>query len=264
MSLPVDKPYFYLNQSEFKMLPRGSYVKNLNVRIVMRNPRIAFETNASTTKLATLNQNKFACIAQSLNKYTRGINTKLNFSSQKFGMIPIQCGIINADFHKEISKYMYGSETHEPGEIIPASYCNMPIFYNSYYCMIANKALNNTVGWPKLNEFITKLDASSVIDKTIYNYSYKPKLSYLTAPWTNKFNGLFNNGDPSTKSFGLATMQPGAMNRISILNSEKNTEKRTTSELVELNEISFNRVFKNANRYYSPIEMSQFVQPATD
>jgi len=76
MSLPVDKPYFYINQSEFKMLHRGTYVKNLSVRIVMRNPRTAFETNASTTTLATLNQNKFAFIASSLNKYTRGLNYK--------------------------------------------------------------------------------------------------------------------------------------------------------------------------------------------
>jgi len=130
--------------------------------------------------------------------------------------------------------------------------------------MIANKALNKSVGWPKLNEFITKIDASSVIGKTIYNYIYKPKISYLTAPWTNRFSGLFNNGDPSVKSFGLATMQPGAMNRISILNAEKDTEKRTTSELVELNDTSFNRMFKNANRYYAPIEMSQFIQRGLD
>jgi len=113
----------------------------------MRNPRTAFETNASTNTLATLNQNKFACIASALNKYTRGINYKLNFSSQKSGMIPIQCAIINNDFHKEIAKNMYGSETHEPTlNIIPASYCNMPIIYNSYYCMVANKALIQLFG----------------------------------------------------------------------------------------------------------------------
>lgn len=258
MNLPVDKPYFYLNHSEFKMLPRGTYVKNLTVRIVMRNPRTAFETNASTTTLATLNQNKFACIALSLNKHTRGLNKKLNFSSQKSGMIPVGAATIDESFHTEISKYMYGSTNNAPDtEIIPASYCNMPIFNNNYYCMVASKALNGSVGWPKINEFITKLDASSVIGKTIYNYNYTPKISYLTAPWTNKFNGLFNNGDPAIKSFGLTTMQQGAINRISILQMDKNTEKHTSSELAELNPKNFNRMFKNLNRYYALIEMSQ-------
>lgn len=57
--------------------------------------------------------------------------------------------------------------------------------------MVTNKALNNTVSWPKINEFITKLDASSVIGKTIFNYTYKPKISYLTAPWNNTFTGIF-------------------------------------------------------------------------
>ncbi|KAE9530019.1 hypothetical protein AGLY_011481, partial [Aphis glycines] len=261
MSLPVDKPYFYINQSEYKMLPRGTYIKNISCRIVMRNPRTAFETNASTTTLATLNQNKFACIAGSLNKYTRGVNKKLSYSSQKSGMIPIATNNVDENFHKEIAKHMYGSNNHEPNiEMMPASYCNMPLFFNSYYCMIANKSLNNKVGWPKINEFITKLDASSVIGKTIYNYQYTPKISYLTAPWNNRINGLFNNGEPSSKSFGIATMQRSDVNRISIINSEKNTEKHTTAELIELNNTTFAKIFKNSDRYYAPIEMSQYIQ----
>lgn len=116
------------------------------------------------------------------------------------------------------------------------------------------------MGWPKINEFITKLDASSVIGKTIYNYQYTPKISYLTAPWNNRINGLFNNGEPSSKSFGIATMQRSDVNRISIINSEKNTEKHTTAELIELNTTTFSKIFKNADRYYAPIEMSQYIQ----
>ncbi|KAF0742245.1 Capsid protein VP1, partial [Aphis craccivora] len=227
MCLPVDKPYFYINHSEYKMLPRGTYIKQLNVRIVMRNPRTAFETNGSTTTLATLNQNKFACIASSLNKYTRGVNKTLSFSSQKSGMIPIAAKNVEEAFHKDIAKHMYGSSNNEPNiGIMPASYCDMPLFYNNYYCMIANKALNNKVGWPKINEFITKLDASSVIGKTIFNYvEYTPKVSYLTAPWNNRIGGI-NNGEPSSKSFGVATMQRS----------------------------------DNSDRYYSPIEMVQYTQ----
>ncbi|KAF0706068.1 Uncharacterized protein FWK35_00034453, partial [Aphis craccivora] len=248
MCLPVDKPYFYINHSEYKMLPRGTYIKQLNVRIVMRNPRTEFETNASTTTLATLNQNKFACIASSLNKYTRGVNKTLSFSSQKSGMIPIAAKNVEEAFHKDIAKHMYGSSNNEPNiEIMPASYCNMPLFYNNYYCMIANKALNNKVGWPKINEFITKLDASSVIGKTIFNYEYTPKVSYLAAPWNNRIGGIFNNGEPSSKSFGVATMQRSDVNRISIINSEKNTEKHTTAELIELNATTFAKMFKNSD-----------------
>lgn len=91
ISIPVDKPYFYINHSEYKMLPRGTYIKNLNVKIVMRNPRTAFETNASITTLATLNQNKFACIGTILNKYTRGVNKKNRIFVTKIGNDTYQC-----------------------------------------------------------------------------------------------------------------------------------------------------------------------------
>jgi len=156
---------------------------------------------------------------------------------------------------------MYGSDSNSPNlDIMPASYCNMPIFYNNYYCMIANKALNNTVGWPKINEFITKMDASNAIGKTVYTYNYTPKISYLTAPWNNKYARIFNNDSPSLQSFGIASMTSGEVNRVTILNAEKNTEKHQSVEMTQLNTTNFQRIFHNKNRIYQPIEMSQFVQ----
>lgn len=69
MGLPVDKPFFYMSPCEFQMLPRGCYVKNVQVEVIMHNPRTAFETNASTSNLATLNQVKF--IAHAVGTYIK-------------------------------------------------------------------------------------------------------------------------------------------------------------------------------------------------
>jgi len=52
MYLPVDKPYFYMSPSEFNSIVsniRGVRVREVKVKVVMRNPRTAFETNASTS-----------------------------------------------------------------------------------------------------------------------------------------------------------------------------------------------------------------------
>jgi len=49
-------------------------------------------------------------------------------------------------------------------------------------------------------------------------------------------------------------MQHRNINRISLINVEKN------AELTELNDTNFNRIFKNLNRYYSPLEISQYTQ----
>lgn len=48
MYLSVDKPYFYMSPSEFNSIVsniRGVRVKEVKVKVVMRNPRTAFETN---------------------------------------------------------------------------------------------------------------------------------------------------------------------------------------------------------------------------
>ncbi|KAF5205970.1 Vp-like protein, partial [Thalictrum thalictroides] len=71
MNVPVDQPWFYLSPSEFKLLPRGALCTKVRVNGVMRNPRTAFETNSSTSSLATLNQNKFMVKADGLNLKTR-------------------------------------------------------------------------------------------------------------------------------------------------------------------------------------------------
>lgn len=123
--------------------------------------------------------------------------------------------------------------------------------------MVTNKAINKSVGWPKINEFITKLDAISVIGKTIFNYNYSPKVSFLTVPWNQKYGGIFND---SPASIGLASTTQGYINHVTILNIEKNTEKHSSVELTQLNETNFKRIFKNKNRYYLPLEMSQFTQ----
>lgn len=76
MNLPVDKPWFYMSPSEFtNILPKNSFVKLVRCKVVMRNLRTAFQTNASTSDLATLNQNKFIAKGIGLNLTTRGIKS---------------------------------------------------------------------------------------------------------------------------------------------------------------------------------------------
>lgn len=56
VNIPWDKPYFYLTPGEFHLLPKTSIVTKVQCQVVYRNTRQAFETNASTTSTATLNQ----------------------------------------------------------------------------------------------------------------------------------------------------------------------------------------------------------------
>lgn len=73
MSIPVEMPFLYLSPAEWNWCQnlRGLTVESINVKVVMRNPRTAFETNSSSTTLATLNQNKYLGFAKGLNITTR-------------------------------------------------------------------------------------------------------------------------------------------------------------------------------------------------
>ncbi|XP_050066541.1 uncharacterized protein LOC126555689 [Aphis gossypii] len=80
-----------------------SLCKHVKVNVVMRNPRTAFETNATTSSLATLNQNKFAVVAHNLTNITRGVNYKYGFGTTN-AMNPTSCSDDNAKYQEELYK----------------------------------------------------------------------------------------------------------------------------------------------------------------
>lgn len=139
MNLPVDKPWFYMSPSEFtNILPKNSFVKLVRCKVVMRNPRTAFQTNASTSDLATLNQNKFIAKGIGLNLTTRGINRWLTSTNM------VVSGHEEVTQQKEINivQAMYGSSTAkayiDPKDgqyCLPHSYLNLPICNFVYFCL---------------------------------------------------------------------------------------------------------------------------------
>ncbi|MGS0330163.1 hypothetical protein ACUOOS_25220, partial [Escherichia coli] len=67
--IPWNRLFMYMNPSEYALLPNGSQVIDLHIKIRQRNVRVAFQTNSSSSELATLNQNKNAIFADGLLQY---------------------------------------------------------------------------------------------------------------------------------------------------------------------------------------------------
>lgn len=63
---------------------------------------------------------------------------------------------------------------------LSTSYYNMPLFYNNYYFMARCNTNDDKMLWLRINEFISKVDAISLIGKTLYTYLYKPNMLNLT------------------------------------------------------------------------------------
>jgi hypothetical protein len=160
----------------------------------MCNPRTAFETNATTSNLATLNQIKFAVVAHNLTNITRDVNCKYGFGTTD-AMNPTSCSDDNSKYHEENILAMYGSKYDgKPiftGEFdgVPNSFFHFPFYNNHYYTMVADKGHSIELGWPLLKELITKIDASFITGKTVAQYFYSPKLGLLGKP-IGVFNGI--------------------------------------------------------------------------
>lgn len=202
--------------SKIASIIKGLRVVSVSCKIVARNPRTAFETNASTSNLATLNQNKFINIAHGIVNNTRGFNLKLNFETSTSTMVPTAAQSPSiAEYLKAISS-MYGTVATEAdfdkpnwtaGSTLPCSYMNLPVQFPYYYCMYANNKQNSgNLGWPMIHKFIEKQDASNIIGKTVVEYQFKPKAGFITAPWQPVYSGYVDTEPKNTNKFRLYNM----------------------------------------------------------
>lgn len=272
MELPVDRPYFYLSPSEYKMLPSNCYVKNVRVKVVMRNPRTAFETNATDSALATLNQNKFGCFGVGLTAKTGGVNRTMVFGTSTSSMIPNDSKEVSFEHRKAVVKHMYGCETeqYEPAIHdfnVAHSFLNLPFHHNSYFCLVKSQVYS-TVGWPQLAQHMTKADASFLVGKTVMDYSYSPTVGLITVPYklvshrwlTNTSNTDFKNSRYQYGQIFMNTPKVGSSMVMDFATGD------VTSNLVNVTdtELSDWETITNKKPYYMPIEKCQYIKKGMD
>lgn len=185
MEIPWDRPFFYLSPGELDSLPKGSFVKSVHIEVVQRNPRVAFETAASGSGLATLNQNKFGIKAIGLNslngmRVTSRRYTAFNASEP---MIPTTTTVSKYD---DIDTAMYGQKQSSASfdKAIPSTCFMVPIHIPNYLtCWNNGHDLEITdgqdTGWYSLAEHVTQFDMQATAGTKIIDASYKPSYAPL-------------------------------------------------------------------------------------
>lgn len=272
MSIPVDKPWFYMSPSEFKLLLPNTKVKHVRVQIVMRNPRTAFETAASTTTLATMNQNKFFAKGVGLNLKTRGVDRKLIFGSGSEAMINKGAEILDQQTDQKLVEIMYGSATNttalrEGFDFLPYSYLNLPHMNNRYFCLAKSIQNDKTdvSGWYRLNEFIDKEDASFAIGTKVIDYSYEPSMGVLTLPHDYYMNdGYWGSSNSKTNTDLELSDFRNSMNarklNVDLDAGEIKLSAPNISDIDtdEMKEICNQKLWKSA--YYCPIDKNHYIK----
>lgn len=185
--VPWERPFMYMNPSEFSLLPSGARVLDMSCEIFQRNVRVAFKTNATTTDLATLNQNKNSIYAIGLLQSLDGVNVKpTGFEDTN----PMKCNAIETEngrpkrdkssFDDWVRKF-YGVENDNESfsSTIPLHQIGMPFNGEYYYAMCTQKEDPLKSGWPCLQQHYKECDADSTSSKSILSISYQPEIGLL-------------------------------------------------------------------------------------
>jgi hypothetical protein len=185
--IPWDRPVLYLNQSEFDLIPNGSYVKEVRVKIVHRGNRIAFETGEVATRLATLNQIQNIVVSHGVNKTGWGVNR--TYTSFTVGN-PMKPTAIGAPIYNTLDDEWYGFPNASASftSVIPSHQLGIEYALDNYFCL-AN-AVENFGGVPPLQECMQYMDGKTTIDQTVGEFTYTPRMGMLKRPLKHLRSGL--------------------------------------------------------------------------
>lgn len=214
--IPWNRPFLYLNPSEFKLLPAGASFTRMKVSIVQRNVRIAFPTNSTANNLATLNQNKNIIYAHGLNKKITGMPIKYTGFEENQPMIPTSFDLYGS-WTNTIND-MYGPVDFQAGfgTVVPRHEVGIPQVLPYYFGMIyaPDRGTSNTaIGWENLQEHYTEVDADSTVGSTICDFEYVPRVGLCKAPPQPIWKGfpvasVGETGNNLTVTRGSMALQP--------------------------------------------------------
>lgn len=206
--IPWHVPAFYLNQSEFNLMPVGTHCIEVSIQVIYRGSTIQFETASTSSGLATLNQINDIAVANALNKTGWGSNvsyTGFGTGSASQSMLPT--GIakpkykpVAGDYRGMINDY-YGTDNSDPNfaSYIPHHQIGRQCFLYNYWAMSTRTADNVTSptpttnlygGWPAVAEKIKQMDGKTCVNQVVITSTYTPKMGQLKTPLKHLGIGL--------------------------------------------------------------------------
>lgn len=183
--IPWNRLFMYMNPSEYALLPLGSEVEHLHIQIRQRNVRVAFNTNSTTSELATLNQNKNAIYADGLLQYCGGNNIQpTSFdANQAMVVTGINTELNNSKYQAMVDQF-YGVQNTNPGFATgsPRHQFGIPYILPYYYAPMTSSNDDTLSGWPCLQEFYHEFNADETSNSVFLERSYKPRMGLITTP----------------------------------------------------------------------------------
>lgn len=269
--VPCHIPAFFLNQSEFDLIPSGSKITEVDVEVIYRGSTIQFETNASSTGLATLNQINDIAVAHGLNRTGWGSNVSFTAFDATQPMVPT--AIAKPDYQASgtypgmVTDYYSGNnDTNAFLNIIPKHQVGRHAFLYNYWAQSARTGNATTAafrqfgGWPCLAEKIKQMDGKTVVNQVVASYNYKPKVAPIKTPLKAQGHGLpFPQQNTTMEIPGVNNFVGGRSSNVTTANvvpTSTNQQLNSTSETV----YNYSNNTMPTFDIYTPIEKSQYMK----
>ncbi|GFR12981.1 capsid protein VP1 [Trichonephila clavata] len=206
--VPWEYDFFYLNPSEWTLLPPGATALKCEVKVRAENIRIAFPTNASSTELATLNQNKFIRVGKGLLQNVPSVNVKYTAFDDNNPMKPTSCEVLLNTHLSHLVGLFYGVEyTPETVEkwkkTIPNHQIGLPVILNNYLAVVNSGPYGE--GWPQIQQFVKEYNAEGMKSTPICEMAYEPRMGMLKSGARSIYTGYPNVKPEHTRLMEFST-----------------------------------------------------------
>lgn len=221
--IPWEYAFFYLSKEEFDLLPAGSYIDSVAIKVTQTVVQTAFPTGATTATTATANHPKVLVIGHDLEKKCRGgVNRVVNLSPSmipSFGN-PADMQSYFADFIEK----QYGSDQTASvlNVVVPGAAHKIPFYNRAHFIIYQPDAAEaaargftaaNAPGFEYFQNYVTEMNANdttwSVVDQQSYKFENAPignqyeALEILTDTFSQKTgNARYYNAERSVVNTG--------------------------------------------------------------
>lgn len=253
-NIPWDWLFWYINPSEFALLPNQASVTKCRIKVCQRNVRIAFPTNATSNNLATLNQNKDVITAIGLNKKVDAVNVKYTGFETTQPMIPNALARFTDQDYQNVNNELYGTASNV-GTVVPRHQMGIPMQLPIYLALVyENPERTPQDGWECLQAYYDDVDADATSGSVILEHEYHPVCGICKPPDKQIIRKLRNQTiflprgsmvlDPQSTGVGISA---GEVNDTQTLN--QNTDRNFTGldtnfQLIEKSQQYFEGIFR--------------------
>ncbi|GFT33657.1 uncharacterized protein NPIL_36911 [Nephila pilipes] len=226
--IPWDWDFFYLNYSEWRLLPPGARCKQVKCEIYSENYEIE-----SPAKSVVYNENKLIRTGLGLLQNIPSLNVSYTEFETNNPMKPTILSVATIDDVKEMAKKMYGSDDSSD-LIIPYSQFGSPIQCINYLGVSYSPSHGSE--WPCLQSYVTELRANDCQGKKILDVTYEPSCGLLTFAQRNFYSG--NPLGVADHNTGIAitagSVSKGHETTVSVKTEEGTSEAKNTTGSVSI------------------------------